>query len=180
MKKYAVPEYALAKDIKRVRSIYDMTQKEFADFIGVSKPTIERWEASKDKITGPIVFLLSILEENTQYINNLIIPPKKYPTRMFYMHGQKISTLIDVNMITQKIYIKNYTDNIIFRAFGVNENPTYDDFQEFLESRCFPKTRDKLKLYLRELDIPFYDPLTIIEKTEGKMADDDFWIKMED
>ena len=32
---------------------------------------------------------------------------------------------------------------------------------------------------LRELDLPFYDPMMIIEKTEGRMAEDDFWIQIE-
>ncbi|MBO5541977.1 MAG: hypothetical protein J5936_00910, partial [Acholeplasmatales bacterium] len=75
--------------------------------------------------------------------------------------------------------IKNYTNNLLYRAFGVNENPTYKDFEEFLKSRCFPETRDKLKLVLNNLNIPFYDPFLIIEKTEGRMAEDDFWIKIE-
>ena len=65
------------------------------------------------------------------------------------------------------------------RAFGVREYPTYEDYEEFLESRCFPRTRDKMKRELKRLDLPFYDPLMIIEKTEGRMAEDDFWIKME-
>ena len=28
-------------------------------------------------------------------------------------------------------------------------------------------------------DVPFYDPFMIIEKTEGRMAEDDFWIRIE-
>ncbi len=36
-----------------------------------------------------------------------------------------------------------------------------------------------MKLFLKELDIPFYEPLMIIEKTEGRMAEDYFWIRME-
>ena len=50
---------------------------------------------------------------------------------------------------------------------------------ELLESRCFPRTRDKMKLILNELNIPFYDPYMIVEKTQGRMAEDDFWIKIE-
>ena len=38
---------------------------------------------------------------------------------------------------------------------------------------------DKMKLELDKLGIPFYDPMMIIEKTEGRMADDDFWLKIE-
>lgn len=31
----------------------------------------------------------------------------------------------------------------------------------------------------KTLDLPFYDPLMIIEKTKGWMAEDDFWIEVE-
>lgn len=43
----------------------------------------------------------------------------------------------------------------------------------------FRWTRDKMKLVLEDLKIPFYDPYLIIEKTEGRMAEDDFWIRIE-
>ena len=68
----------------------------------------------------------------------------------------------------------------MYRAFGINDEPTYLDYLEFLESRCFPRTRDKMKLILDELDIPFYDPFMIVQKTQGRMAEDDFWIYIED
>lgn len=73
----------------------------------------------------------------------------------------------------------NYTNNIMFRAFGANNNPNYDDYEEFLKSRCFPETRDKIKIQLDALGIPFYDPMLIIGKTQGRMAEDDFWIMIE-
>lgn len=40
-------------------------------------------------------------------------------------------------------------------AFGRNENPSYEDYEEFLESTCFPRSQDKMKLMLEELDLPF-------------------------
>lgn len=158
----------------------NITQKEFADLVGVSKPTIERWETSKERITGPIVLALNLIENNIDYIDKIKIPEKQFPIRLFYMHNQTICTIIDVNDIKQQIKIKNYTENIMFKAFGNNENPSYDDYQEFLKSRCFPETRDKLKLVLADLDLPFYDPFLIIEKTQGKMAEDNFWIRIEE
>ncbi len=179
-KTYAFPEYLLASDIKRCREILKMSQKDFALFVGVSKPTVERWETSKEKIIGPIVQLIYILENNEDYLKHLEIPKKEYPLRMFYMHNQYICTLIDVDVINQKIKIKNFTNNIMLKAFGVNENPSFNDYQDFLKSRCFPETRDKLKLVLADLNVPFYDPFLIIEKTEGRMAEDDFWIKIEE
>ena len=56
---------------------------------------------------------------------------------------------------------------------------TQKEFAEFIESRCFPRERDKMKLILKDLNIPFYDPIMIIKKTEGRMAEDNFWIKIE-
>ena len=79
----------------------------------------------------------------------------------------------------KEIKVTNFTDNLMFRAFGIEEEPDYQMYQEFLESRCFPRSRDKLKLVLKDLDLPFYDPFMIIEKTEGRMAEDDFWIRIE-
>ena len=79
----------------------------------------------------------------------------------------------------QKVKIKNYTDKIMFRAFGVVETPNYNQYQEFLKSRCFPESRDKMKLILKDLGLPFYDPIMIIEKPEGRMAEDDFGIRIE-
>ena len=81
--------------------------------------------------------------------------------------------------MNREVKITNYTDNVMFRAFGIEEAPNYEMYQEFLESRCFPKSRDKMKLILQDLDLPFYDPFMIIEKTEGRMAEDDFWIRIE-
>ena len=84
-----------------------------------------------------------------------------------------------MNEPERKVKVKNYTDKIMFRAFGVVETQDYDQYLEFLESRCFPSSRDKMKLILKDLDLPFYDPMMIIEKTEGRMAEDDFWIRIE-
>ena len=95
------------------------------------------------------------------------------------MYHSMVCTIIDIDEIERKVKIQNYTRNLLYRAFGVNTEPTFEDYEEFLESRCFPRTRDKMKIELKMLDIPFYDPLMIIEKTQGRMADDDFWIKIE-
>ena len=176
---FITPEYTTAKEIKRVRTKLGLTQKEFALLVNSSKPTIERWERSNDNITGPIVLLLKMLEENVPYVQKLRVPEKKYPLRLWYMHNQKVCTIIDVDVIRRKVEIHNYTEHLMFRAFGVVENPDFDRYEEFLESRCFPRTRDKMKLVLKDLDLPFYDPFMIIEKTEGRMAEDDFWIKIE-
>lgn len=96
--------------------------------------------------------------------------------RMCFLYRMELCTTIDIDFRHEKISIRNYTDKIPLRAFGVVEQPTWDDFEWFLEDRCFPRTRDHAKDILREMGVPFYDPLLIIEKTQGRMAGDDLWI----
>ena len=166
-------------DIKDVRQKLKMTQKTFAELIGVSKPTVERWESSDKEVGGMTPLLVEILQRHPEIVEELSIPQKTYPVRMFYMFKNMVCTLIDVDELNQEVRIKNYHRNIMFRAFGANEHPSYEDYKEFLESRCFPRERDNMKLMLRELDIPFYDPFLIVEKTQGRMYEDDFWIRIE-
>lgn len=110
-----------------------------------------------------------------KYVNRP--PEKNYTLRMTYMHGQNPCTIIDVDFMNEKVMIKNRTDDILYRAFGVVENPTWQQFQEFLEDRCFPKTRGNMKAVLKELGIDSYDPLQIVERTRGRTADDNLWLK---
>ena len=177
MRQFITPKYTTADKIKSVRKKLGLTQKEFAEFIGVSKPTVERWEVSEKKITGAIVLLVQILD--SKIAQSLEIPPKKYPLRLWYMYKDQVCTLIDVDELSHYVEIVNYNNNVLFRAFGNNLTPTFEDYQEFIESRCFPRERDKMKLILKDLNIPFYDTIMIIKKTEGRMAEDNFWIKIE-
>lgn len=179
MNKFVIPDCIYSNDIKKVRKQLNLTQKDFAMLVNSSKPTIERWERSKTPITGPIVALIKMLEAHPEYLNKVKIPKKEYPVRLYYMHNDKICTIIDVDERNRQVNIFNYVEHLMFRAFGINEKPNYEDYLEFLESRCFPRTRDKMKLVLADLDLPFYEPFMIIEKTEGRMAEDDFWIKIE-
>lgn len=178
MYKYAIPEYITSEEIKDIRKQMGLTQAQFAQMLGVSKPTVERWEASEKNITGPITMALYLLKDDNKLLEQIRIPERNNKLRLMYMYKNELCTLIDVDEVNRDIVIKNYKKNLMFRAFGANEHPEYDDYVEFLKSRCFPETRDKLKLVLKELNIPFYDPLLIIEKTKGKMAEDDFWIEV--
>ena len=179
MYKYALPKQLKGKDIKIIRKKLNLTQKEFAEFVNVSYKTVERWEAGNNDITGPIVTLTRLLGNYPYMEEEWRIPDRTYPLRLWYMEDNRVCTIIDVDERNCRIKIYNYTNDNISRAFGKEEHPTFKDYEEFLESRCFPRTRDKMKLMLRELDLPFYDPFMIIEKTEGRMAEDNYWIKIE-
>ena len=96
---------------------------------------------------------------------------------LLYKYKDDVSTKITVDYKTETVQIENYTDNMIYRAFGVREHPTFADYEQFLEDRCFPRTRDNLKMHLRELGLDFYDPLEIVKKTQGRLLGDNMWIE---
>ena len=101
-----------------------------------------------------------------------------YTLRIDYMNHEECCTVILVDFLHKKILIRNETDELLFRAFGVKEKPTWEDFEYFLEDRCVPRTRFGMKEILKDYGLDFYDPLAIIEKTGGHMAEDHQWMKL--
>lgn len=99
--------------------------------------------------------------------------------RITYLYQQHPCTLIDVDFLHQRIYIQNQTDDLLHRAFGVNEQPTWRDFELFLQDRCFPPTRGMLQDELSRLGLDSYDPLQIVERTHGRTAEDSMWLRFQ-
>ncbi len=93
-----------------------------------------------------------------------------------YMNRNKPCTDIVIDFGNSDLHIINYTAEITDRAFGCIEHPNWNQFTNFLESRCFPKTRAGLKYVLKELGLQYYDPWKIVQKTSGKLTDDHQWI----
>ena len=73
--------------------------------------------------------------------------------RILFYTKDKVTTAIDVDAVNEEIRIKNFTKINIYRAFGVNENPNWKDYLEFLEDRCVPRTRYNIKEILRDLGL---------------------------
>ena len=101
-----------------------------------------------------------------------------YRMRLDYMLDDDLMTAILVDFKNERILVKNYTDHPLKRAFGVKKMPTWEDFTIFLEDRCVPKTRDHMKLILKDFGLDFFNPLSIIKRTNGRMAEDNCYIKM--
>ena len=75
------------------------------------------------------------------------------PMRLKYMFQYRICTIIDVDEKNRNVQIWNYTRNPIYRAFGIKEHPTFQEYGEFLESRCFhrlPEARDRLQFLVEQ------------------------------
>lgn len=99
--------------------------------------------------------------------------------RILFFNKDKVTTAIDVDAVNEEIRIKNFIDINIFRAFGVNENPSWKDYLEFLEDRCVPRTRYNIKEILRDLGLDCYDVEEYVKKTHARSHDDRQWISFE-
>ena len=97
-----------------------------------------------------------------------------------YYNFDVLITTIIADYTDEVIKIKNHKDEIIHSAFGVRTNPSWDDYLEFLEDRCIPKTRDGLKYHLDAIGVDEYNPFEIIKKTQGRMAEDHQWIEIKE
>lgn len=142
-----------AEDVQTIRSLIEngMTVNQVA----------ERFQTSR-QIIG-------------KYLNEK--PAKGYTLRITYMYQQHPCTIIDVDFLHQRVMIRNKTKDVLHRAFGVTKAPIWDDFEVFLRDRCFPATRGNVKDLLKQLQLTSYDPLQIVEKTRGRTAEDDMWLK---
>lgn len=103
---------------------------------------------------------------------------EKYKVRYDYMLDRQITTSILVDFKNENVIAKNYSSHPMKRAFGVKRKPTWEDFVEFVEDRCVPKSRDHMKLILRDYGLSTFDPFSIIEKTGGRMAEDNRYIRI--
>lgn len=127
------------------------TTKEIAERFGVSRQTVSK------------------------YLNKPLTDD--YVMRIDFMYKQKVCTEIYVDYQNTKIQIVNRTNDIMKRAFGINENPTWQDYEEFLADRCFPKARAMQKTILKRIGVDCYDPFQIVEKTQGRTAEDNQYLK---
>ena len=176
MRRYVIGNQVTADEFRRVRALLQMTQKEFAAFSGSAVRTVENWESGKSPVRGPVVPLVEILLRWPELAEKLALPEPRGGLRLWYMYKSTVCTVIDADEAARRVKIRNYIDHTRFRAFGANTDPTYEDFEAFLASRCFSR---RSRNQLRKLGIPHYDPLLIIEKTEGRKAGDDFWLRIE-
>ena len=95
-----------------------------------------------------------------------------------FYHGDSLCTTILADETAEKVLIENHTSDPLYTAFGVNENPDWQDYQSFLEERCIPKSRAGLQKYLNAIGVDEYHPLEIIRKTKGRMAEDRSWLEV--
>jgi putative transcriptional regulator len=105
---------------------------------------------------------------------------KEKKMKLLYKKHGKATCEITLDPQTKEISIKNLTDKQADLPFYKGITPTYQDIKNLMEERCFPHSRDKLKLHLRELDIQEYDTISILRKTKGKLEGDFVSLEIEE
>lgn len=93
--------------------------------------------------------------------------------------GDALCSAIYADFTAQTLVVENQAVPTVKTAFGNNLLPSWENFQRFLEERCIPRQRAGLREYLEALGLDEYDPLAIIEKTGGRMAEDQQWLAIE-
>lgn len=96
-----------------------------------------------------------------------------------FFDGDKLCSTICADFTDETLTVENYVADPVKTAFGNNMLPNWADFQSFLEDRCVPRQRAGLREYLEALGLDEYAPLSIIQKTGGRMAEDEQWIEVE-
>lgn len=173
-RKQALTEEEIAQIKKRKDAGETLTA--LAQEYGVSRQTLSGYLNRKDEELEQICNTYRKWAEFNHRFRG--VDTADYMMRMDFMCKDECCTQILVDFKQERIEIVNTTDDIIHRAFGIKVKPTWEDFMEFLESRCFPRTRDHLRLVLKDLELDFYDPLAIVEKTKGRMAEDFQWLRI--
>ncbi|MCD8075977.1 MAG: Hin recombinase [Lachnospiraceae bacterium] len=151
------------------------TITELAKEYGISRQTLSGYLNTCQEDENVIRLPGKWARLNREFVSDHL---ERYSMRMEYMCAEELCTVILINFRDREILIRNLTMDVIHRAFGIIEKPDWTDFEELLEDRCFPKTRFQLHLVLSDLGLDFYDPLAIIEKTQGRMAEDQQWIRI--
>jgi hypothetical protein len=105
------------------------------------------------------------------------VPEHNIRTFRFY-DGQRLCTIIRADFTAKTVSAENHVVDPVKTAFGNNPRPSWADFQAFLEERCIPRQRAGLREYLEAIGVAEYDPLQIILKTKGRMAEDQQWLEV--
>lgn len=100
--------------------------------------------------------------------------------KLEFYDGEILCTKIIADFTDETLSAQNTTEHIVKTAFGKNETPIWDDFLNFLEERCLPRSRSGIREYLEAIGVEEYSPIEIIKKTSGRMAEDNQWLKWEE
>ncbi len=67
-KSFSAPPHWSPDEIRQLRLKYAMTQRVFADFMGVSPKTVEAWECGRNHPNGSASRLMQVISQNDSFL----------------------------------------------------------------------------------------------------------------
>ena len=64
-------------DVQQIRANYQLSQKEFASMLGISKSTLQNWEQGRRQPQGPARVLLQVAAQHPEAVWDVVKPQKK-------------------------------------------------------------------------------------------------------
>ncbi len=108
--KYADVTMINKESLKNLRNRLGFTQSLFADILGVSKKTIEKWEQGANPIKGPAARLLYLIMQDEKTIEKL------YNHRIINNENDEVINLKEVNITlneTKYDIVKKETNDVV-------------------------------------------------------------------
>ena len=86
-------QFPRAADVAKIRQNLDLTQDEFADFMGVNVKTLQNWEQKRREPQGPARSLLRIAEKAPEAILKTL-PRSAHHSNLRHYGTQKKKTIL--------------------------------------------------------------------------------------
>lgn len=107
-----------------------------------------------------------------------------YPnnTTIEVIHYDKIVAKMYVDWPSKEVHVEQYSkDKIVipFPTMGDKVIVSTEKFVDYLESRCFPRTRHNADELLKMMGLSHYNPFKIVKVTHGVIFDDYVWLRFE-
>ena len=99
---------------------------------------------------------------------------------LYYYDAETLCSTVCADYSDETLAVEDSVSDPIRTAFGNNKLALWEDYLAFLEDRCVPRGRDGLQWYLTAIGTDSFEPLEIIKKTSGRMAEDNQWIRLEE
>ena len=127
---------------------------------------------------GSSITILPKTSEDIQLFQSQAVRAGHFVVKYEYFDKDCLCSTIICDFTDKMLRAENHTDQILKTAFGSMDKPTWNDFVDFLEERCVPKSRENISIILQEMGLQEYDPIRIVEKTQGRMAEDAQWLRI--
>jgi hypothetical protein len=87
---------------------------------------------------------------------------------------------VEVDYTNKKVNVwQDKAVDPVFLPFPTKDTVTLFDVVDYLESRCFPRSRHHADKLLKALGLEEYNPNEIVKKTHGVLYDDYVWLRFE-